>query len=75
MQQSPRYDILLTELKAAAVDVAARTAVDAGAQVVFLDNRAVSLDAGMSVNGSLAEVVELAMARCAERAGAHGGSR
>ena len=75
MQQSPRYDILLTELKAAAVDVAARAALDAGAQVVFLDNRAISLDAGVSVNGSLAEVVDLATARCAERAGAAGGSR
>lgn len=34
-----RYDVLLCELKAAAVDVAVRAATDAGADVVFMDNR------------------------------------
>ncbi len=34
-----RYTVLLTELKAAAVDVAARAALEAGARVVFLHNR------------------------------------
>ena len=31
-------DILVTELKAASVDVAARTAIDHGLEVVFMDN-------------------------------------
>ena len=35
------YDVLLTELKAAAVDTAAARATDRGAEVVFVDNRAV----------------------------------
>ena len=34
------YDVLLTELKAAAVDVACRHAAARGAEVVFVDNRA-----------------------------------
>jgi cyclic 2,3-diphosphoglycerate synthase len=36
---APPYDVLLTELKAAAVDVAARRALDRGAEVAFVDNR------------------------------------
>jgi len=36
---APPFDVLLTELKAAAVDVAARRALDRGADVVFVDNR------------------------------------
>jgi cyclic 2,3-diphosphoglycerate synthetase len=39
---APRFDVLLTELKAAAVDVAARVALDRGAEVVFVDNRPVA---------------------------------
>jgi cyclic 2,3-diphosphoglycerate synthetase len=39
LESAPPFDVLLTELKAAAVDVAAETAVGKGAQVVFLDNR------------------------------------
>jgi cyclic 2,3-diphosphoglycerate synthase len=34
-----KYDVLLTELKAAAIDVAATTARRSGAEVVFADNR------------------------------------
>ncbi|GAC1409948.1 MAG: cyclic 2,3-diphosphoglycerate synthase [Actinomycetota bacterium] len=34
-----KYDVLLCEIKAAAVDVAVRTALEAAADVVFLDNR------------------------------------
>lgn len=38
---APAFDVLLVELKAAAVDVAARVAAEAGARVVFCDNRPV----------------------------------
>ena len=41
------YDVLLTELKAAAIDVAARAAVRAGAEVVFCDNEPLALDADL----------------------------
>jgi cyclic 2,3-diphosphoglycerate synthetase len=37
-------DVLVVELKAAAVDVAARFASEAGMEVVFCDNRVVSID-------------------------------
>lgn len=39
------FDVLLVELKAAAVDTAARTAAQLGARVVFCDNRPVPVDA------------------------------
>lgn len=38
------FDVLLVELKAAAVDVAARTAAQLGARVVFCDNRSVPVE-------------------------------
>ena len=43
-----RYEVLLTELKAAAVDVAARAAVSAGATVVFLDNIPVAVEGDLA---------------------------
>lgn len=44
MEGAPEYDVLLTELKAAAVDVACDRALGRGAEVVFCDNRAVVVD-------------------------------
>lgn len=44
MEGAPGYDVLLTELKAAAVDVACDRALARGAEVVFCDNRAVVVD-------------------------------
>lgn len=41
---APAFDVLLVELKAAAVDVAARSATRAGARVVFCDNRPEAVD-------------------------------
>jgi cyclic 2,3-diphosphoglycerate synthase len=48
LAQAPAFDVLLVELKAAAVDVAARSAAQVGARVVFCDNRptVVGVDAG-----------------------------
>ncbi|MDP9296620.1 MAG: cyclic 2,3-diphosphoglycerate synthetase [Actinomycetota bacterium] len=40
MDNTESYDVLLTELKAAAVDVACERALARGAEVVFVDNRA-----------------------------------
>lgn len=42
------YDVLLTEVKAAAIDVAVRAAKRAGARVVFYDNVPVSLDGDLA---------------------------
>lgn len=39
-----RADVLLCEIKAAGIDVAAKTALDQGMQVVFMDNTPVSID-------------------------------
>jgi cyclic 2,3-diphosphoglycerate synthetase len=39
LEEAPGYDVLLTELKAAAVDVAAERAVASGAEVVAVANR------------------------------------
>jgi cyclic 2,3-diphosphoglycerate synthetase len=55
------FDVLLTELKAAAVDVAARRAEAIGADVVFVDNRPVSTDG--DVDAELGRVIGLAVER------------
>ena len=57
-----RYEVLLTELKAAAVDVAARAAVSAGATVVFLDNIPVA------VEGDLAAAFDAVIGKARTRA-------
>ncbi|HEX6231349.1 MAG TPA: 2,3-diphosphoglycerate synthetase, partial [Actinomycetota bacterium] len=44
MDGADGYDILVTELKAAAVDVACNRALARGADVVFADNRAVAVE-------------------------------
>jgi cyclic 2,3-diphosphoglycerate synthetase len=64
LDDAPPFDVLVTELKAAAVDVAAERALDRGAEVVFADNRAETLDG----DGELPELL-LDLARTAiERA-------
>jgi cyclic 2,3-diphosphoglycerate synthetase len=40
LEGADTYEVLLTEVKAAAVDVAAEHALERGADVVFVDNRA-----------------------------------
>ncbi|HXF36215.1 MAG TPA: 2,3-diphosphoglycerate synthetase [Actinomycetota bacterium] len=57
-----RYDVLLTELKAAAVDVACERALSRGADVVFLRHRPVPLE-GDDVEGAIRRILELAMER------------
>ena len=60
------YEVLLTELKAAAVDVASAHAVARGADVVFLDNRAHAVD-GPDLRTALVELQDLAIARSTDR--------
>jgi cyclic 2,3-diphosphoglycerate synthetase len=57
-----RADILLCEIKAAAIDVAAREAIDQGIEVVFMDNTPVSVD-----DGDPGELIRWAAAAATER--------
>jgi cyclic 2,3-diphosphoglycerate synthetase len=63
LDAAPPYDVLLTELKAAAVDVASERAVARGAEVVVVDNRAEVVDGDMDLDTALVETIELATAR------------
>ena len=61
------YDVLLTELKAAAVDVAARHAMERGAGVVFLDNRPIGVDHEQDLGARIEDVVRSAKERYDQR--------
>ncbi len=61
------YDVLLTELKAAAVDVACDRALARGAEVVFLRNRPVAVEGDLGVEEAIAGVLDLALERSAAR--------
>ncbi len=67
MDGAEAYDILLTELKAAAVDVACERALARGAEVVFADNRAVVVDGATDLPTALGETIELAEERKSRR--------
>lgn len=71
MDSAPEFDALVTELKAAAVDVAARGALDRGARVVFMDNRPKSAGGDGEVDDLVREAVALARER-AEARGSEG---
>ena len=61
------FDVLLTELKAAAIDVAARRAVERGAEVVFVDNRPRAADGGSGLDDEFHRLLALAAERAAGR--------
>jgi cyclic 2,3-diphosphoglycerate synthetase len=61
------YDVLLTELKAAAVDVACERALARGAEVVFVDNRAIVMEGAMGFDAAIGEIVDLARERASAR--------
>ncbi|MFN2589166.1 MAG: 2,3-diphosphoglycerate synthetase [Actinomycetota bacterium] len=63
LAKAPRYDVLLTELKAAAVDVAARAALDRGADVTFVDNRPAAAGGDGDVDDLIREILGLARER------------
>ncbi len=63
MDKAEQYDVLLTELKAAAVDVACDRALARGAQVVFVDNRAVVTEGDEDLQTVLAQTIDLARKR------------
>jgi len=63
LEAAGEYDVLLTELKAAAVDVGVERALARGAEVVFVDNRATVVEGPSDLRAALVEVLELAMER------------
>ncbi|MGH2739874.1 MAG: 2,3-diphosphoglycerate synthetase [Actinomycetota bacterium] len=67
IEAAPEFETLLTELKAAAVDVAAERAVARGADVVFLDNRAETLEGDGELGDLLREVGQTAIERASAR--------
>ena len=60
------FDVLLTELKAAAVDVATAVGLELGKQVVYCDNEPVTLG-GRSLSSYIMDLAELARVRFKER--------
>ena len=63
MEGAEAFDILLTELKAAAVDVACERATALGAAVVFVDNRAIVVEGTTDLDTALGDVLDLAIER------------
>jgi cyclic 2,3-diphosphoglycerate synthetase len=61
------YDVLLTELKAAAVDTAVASALDRGAEVVFVDNRAEAVEGSMDLDTALGGAIDIAIGRAENR--------
>ena len=67
LEAADDYDVLLTELKAAAVDVGVSTALARGAEVVFVDNRATVVEGPTDLRTALVEVLHLAVERGSSR--------
>jgi cyclic 2,3-diphosphoglycerate synthase len=63
LEAAPEYDVLLTELKAAAIDLAAKHARKRGAEVVLTDNRAHSVGGDGELKDLLLETVHKALER------------
>jgi len=74
MNASPDYEVLLTELKAAAVDVACRTARAADAEIVFLDNHPIETEGRTDMTTELDQVIDLARSRATNRGAITGAS-
>jgi len=66
------HEVLLTELKAAAVDVASVRAVARDADVVFVDNRPVPVDGAAELDVPFQQLLDLAVGRATERRTAEG---
>jgi cyclic 2,3-diphosphoglycerate synthase len=66
LDAAEEHEVLLTELKAAAVDVAAVRAAARGAEVVFVDNRPEPVD-GADLDERLGSVIDLALGRATTR--------
>jgi cyclic 2,3-diphosphoglycerate synthetase len=63
----PEADMLVTEFKAASIDVATRMAVQHGLDVVYVNNTAVTVGGDARLEDAIGRVVELAKRRFEER--------
>ena len=61
-QISERADVLLCEIKAAAIDVATRKALEEGLEVIYLDNEPEGID-GDDPAAAIEETAQLAIQR------------
>jgi cyclic 2,3-diphosphoglycerate synthetase len=57
------FDVLLTELKAAAVDIGVERALARGAEIVFVDNRATVVEGEVDLETAFGKLIELAVER------------
>jgi cyclic 2,3-diphosphoglycerate synthetase len=64
---APAADVLLVELKAAAVDLAAKTALERGLEITFCDNRVVSIGGDGTFDELALGVADLASERFSAR--------
>jgi cyclic 2,3-diphosphoglycerate synthetase len=67
LEAAQEYDVLLTELKAAAVDIGVERALARGAEVVFVDNRAVVVEGDADLDTLLGDTLALATERSRTR--------
>jgi cyclic 2,3-diphosphoglycerate synthetase len=67
LEAAEPYDVLLTELKAAAVDIGVEQAIVREADVVFVDNRATVVEGSTDLRTAIVEALELAMDRGSNR--------
>jgi cyclic 2,3-diphosphoglycerate synthetase len=63
LETAQEYDVFLTELKAAAVDTGVARALARGAEVVFVDNRAVVVEGLIDLDTALGEVIDRSQER------------
>lgn len=67
LDQAPAHDLLLTELKAAAVDVAAAAAAARGIETMFYDNRPVAIEPGADLDDAFEALIAAADKRQGQR--------
>jgi cyclic 2,3-diphosphoglycerate synthetase len=67
LEEAPPFEVLVTELKAAAIDVAADRAMDRRAEVIFADNRAITLGGDGELPELLLDTARLAIDRAQTR--------
>jgi cyclic 2,3-diphosphoglycerate synthetase len=67
LEEAPAFEVLATELKAAAVDVAARWAQSRGTEVVFVDNRPETIEGDGPLPDLLLETARVAVDRAKQR--------
>lgn len=69
LEEHPEIDTLITEVKAAGIDVATRLAMEAGRRVVFMDNILLTVGGDGDLPVLIREVAKTAVKRHSERGG------